>query len=198
MTIATILLVAQSLLGETGQSPYDPPKRPAYKKHDHLQILVYEKTRALSQAELRTDRRSEMELDLDKWFRFDGGGKGLPDLKGAGLEGNPGIDLDARFRRENRGRTTREFDLTFAISAEVVDVRPNGVLVVQAIKRRKVNDDEELIRLTGEVSPDAIVANGVKSDKVVNFSVTYEGSGAASDLTKPGVVGWLLGKLWPF
>jgi flagellar L-ring protein precursor FlgH len=192
------LLLVQSLLGETGQSPYDPPKRPAYKKHDHLQILVYEKTRALSQAELRTDRWSRMDLDLDKWIRFDGSGKGLPKLAGAELENDPGIDLDARFRRDNQGRTTRQFDLTFAISAEVVDVRPNGVLVIQAIKRRKVNDDEELIRLTGEVAPDAIVANCVKSDKVVNFSVTYEGSGAASDVSSPGVVGWILDKLWPF
>lgn len=197
MTFAALLLL-QSLLGETGQSPNDPPKRPALKKRDHLQILVCEKTRALSQAELRTERRSEMELDLDKWFRFDGGGKGLPDLKGAKLEGNPGIDLDARFRRDNRGRTSRDFDLTFLISAEVVDVRPNGVLVVQAIKRRKVNDDDELIRLTGEVSPDAVVENRVSSDKLVNLSVTYEGQGAASDQTSPGALGWLLDKLWPF
>ena len=197
MTIAALLLV-QSLLGETGQSPNDPPKRPAFKKHDHLQILVCEKTRALSAAELKTDRRSRMELDLDQWIKFDGKGKGLPSLKGAELEGDPGIDLDARFRRDNQGRTSRQFDLTFAISAEVVDVRPNGVLVVQAIKRRKVNDDDELIRLTGEIAPDAIVANRVTSDKVVNFSVTYEGSGAASDVSKPGVVGWLLDKLWPF
>lgn len=193
-----LLLLAQSLLGETGQSPSDPPKRPAYKKHDHLQILVYEKTRALSQAELRTDRRSRMELDIDQWLRFDTKGKGLPSMKGSPLEGDPGIDVDARFRRDNSGRTSRDFDLTFAISAEVVDVRPNGVLVVQAIKRRKVNDDEELIRLTGEIAQDAIVGNKVTSDKVVNFTVTYEGSGAASDVTQPGVVGWLLGKLWPF
>ena len=179
------------------RSPNDPPKRPAYKKLDHLQILVCEKTRALSAAELRTDRRSRMELDLDQWVKFDGTSKGHK-LAGAELAGDPGIDLDARFRRDNQGRTTRQFDLTFAISAEVVDVRPNGVLVVQALKRRKVNDDEELIRLTGEISPDAIVANCVKSDKVVNFSVTYEGSGAASDVSKPGVLGWLLGKLWPF
>lgn len=197
MTLVAALLL-QSLLGETGQSPNDPPKRPALKKRDHVQILVCEKTRALSRAELRTERRSEMELDLDKWLQFDGSGKGLPDLKGAKLEGNPGIDLDARFRRDNRGRTSRDFDLTFAITAEVVDVRPNGVLVVQAIKRRKVNDDDELIRLSGEISPDTIVENRVSSDKLVNLSVTYEGRGAASDQTSPGLVGWILDKLWPF
>jgi flagellar L-ring protein FlgH len=205
--LGTVLLVlaaasaapAQSLLGETGASPYDPPKRLPFRKHDHLQIVVQEKTRALSSAELRTDRRSRWEVDLDQWVRFEGKkGGSAPKLVAADLAGDPGVDLDARFRHDNLGRTTRQFDLTFTISAEVLDIRPNGVLVVQAIKRRKINDDEELIRLTGEVAPEAVVLNTVRSDKVVNLSVTYEGSGAVSDTAKPGVVGWILGKLWPF
>lgn len=201
-TLALVLALAsaaeaQSLLGESNASPYDPPKRLPFKKHDHLQILVQERTRALSTAELRTDRRSRFEVDLDKWIRFDRSGGGTK-LEPAALAGDPGIDVDSRYRNDNSGRTARQFDLVFAIAAEVVDIRPNGVLVVQAIKRRKVNDDEELIRLTGEISPEAVVANAVASERVVNLNVTYEGSGAVSDTSKPGVVGWVLGKLWPF
>ena len=189
---------AQSLLGDGAASPYDPPKRLPFKKHDHLQILVQEKSRALSSAELKTDRRSRWEVGLQDWIRLDAKGRTIPSLAPAGLEGDPGIDLDARFRHDNQGRTTRQFDLTFAITAEVLDIRPNGVLVVQAIKRRKVNDDEELIRLTGEVAPEAVRGNTVKSDMVVNLSVTYEGSGAAADTAKPGFLGAILSKLWPF
>ncbi len=195
---------AQSLLaGEgtgtvSGGSPYDPPKRLPFKKHDHVQILVQERTRALSSAELKTDRRSRWEASLSDWIKFDSDGTGLPTLGAAANPVDPKIGLDARFRHDNQGRTSRQFDLTFAITAEVVDIRPNGVLMIQATKRRKINDDDELIRLTGEVNPETVAAGRVRSESLVNLNITYEGSGAVSDVSKPGILGWLLGKLWPF
>ena len=196
---------AQSLLEQTsqganpGSGPYDAPKRLPFKKHDHLQILVQEKSRALSTTELRSDRRSRWETDLKDFVRFSKTEQGtLPRLQPAALTGQPSIDLDARFREDNQARTGRQFDLTFAIAAEVVDVRPNGTLVIQAIKRRKVNADEEVIKLTGEVAPQSIVGDKVRSDSIVNLNIVYEGDGSVSDSAKPGVLGWLLGKLWPF
>lgn len=195
----------QSLLEQASQGPnagagpYDAPKRLPFKKHDHLQILVQERSRALSTTELRTDRRSRWETELEQWARFTKTDQGaLPRLQPAALTGQPGIDLDARFRQDNQGRTGRQFDLTFTIAAEVIDVRPNGTLVIQAIKRRKVNADEEVIKLTGEVAPQSVVGDKVRSDSVVNLNIVYEGSGSVSDPASPGILGWLLGKLWPF
>ena len=213
MRAATILLAllgaagaagAQSLLEQTtpvsapGAGPYDAAKRLPFKKHDHLQIVVSERSHALSTTELQTDRRSRWETDLNNWIKFDGKGKGLPTLDAAGLTNNPGIDLDARFRHDNKGRTGREFDLTFTIMSEVIDIRPNGTLVVQAIKRRKVNADSEVIRLTGEVAPQSVAGDKVRSDMLVNLSITYEGEGSVSDPATPGILGTILGKLWPF
>jgi flagellar L-ring protein precursor FlgH len=194
----------QSLLEQggsqaAGASPYDPPRRLPFKKHDHVQIVVQERSRALSSAELRTDRRSRWEVELEDFIRFHKTDRGAtPRLRPAELAGDPGIDLDARFRQDNSGRTTRQFDLTFTIMAEVIDVRPNGTLVVQAIKRRKVNADEETIKLTGEVAPTSVVGDKVPSDRVVNLAISYEGSGSVSDNANPGILGWVLGKLWPF
>lgn len=193
------LLEQSSQGGNVGAGPYDAPKRLPFKKHDHLQILVQERSRALSTTELRTDRRSRWETELEDFVRFSKTDKGtLPRLQSAALTGDPSIDLDARFRMDNQGRTGRQFDLTFTIAAEVVDVRPNGTLVIQAIKRRKVNADEEVIKLTGEVAPQSIVGDKVRSDSLVNLNIVYEGSGSVSDQANPGVLGWLLGKLWPF
>ncbi len=193
----------QSLLeaagAQPGASPNDPTRRIPYKRHDHIQILVQERTRALAAAELRTDRRSRWEVELDDFVRFDRTDRGrTPRLRAAELGGDPGIDLDARFRQDNMGRTTRQFDLAFTITAEVIDIRPNGILVVQATKRRKVNADDETIKLTGEVSPEVVVQGRVKSDNLVNLAISYEGTGAVSDNASPGILGWLLGKLWPF
>ena len=190
---------AQSLLKRGKASPYDAVQAVPFRKHDHIRIQVIERTRASATAELRTDRRSRWEVDLAQWIKFDSkNNKGLPDLKSSPLAGNPGIDLEGRFRHDNLGRTTRNSDLIFMITAEVIDIRPNGNLVLQARKRRKINDDVETMTLTGEVSPKVVVNGMVKSDVIANLDVTYGGTGAVGDVTKPGFLGWLLNKLWPF
>jgi flagellar L-ring protein precursor FlgH len=212
MRLATMLLAflaaagtgwAQSLLEQTSRGaeaplgPYDSPKRLPYKKHDHIQVLVGEKTHGAESTQLQTDRRSRFETDINKWIKFNGG-KGLPSLGAAQLTGDPGINLEGRFRNDNLGINSKDFDLTFTIMAEVVDIRPNGTLVIQATKRRKLNADEEVIRLTGEVAPQSILGDKVRSDSVVNLCISYDGDGPADDVTKPGALQWVLSKLWPF
>ena len=197
---------AQSLLEQTsrggpgaalGAGPYDAPKRLPFKKHDHIQIVVDEKSHALSTTQLQTDRRTRWDTELTNWIKFKGGGKGLPTIGPAALE-KPAINLDARLREDNNGTTGRDLNLTFTIMSEVIDVRPNGTLVVQAIKRRKINADTEVIKLTGEIATQSIVGDRVSSDFLVNLSIVYEGDGSVSDVAKPGVLGWILGKFWPF
>jgi hypothetical protein len=83
-----------------------------------------------------------------------------------------------------------------AVTAEVVDIRPNGALVLQAMKRRAVNRDEEVVRLTCEVAAEHVAQNRTTSDHLLNLTMTYDGAGV--DGAKPGLLGWLFGKIWPF
>lgn len=193
----TILLCMQSLL-DGGTSPYDTPKKKPFKKHDHIQIIVKEKTKGVSKANLITDKRSRWETDFNDFIRFDKSAKGNRRLRSADLADSPQIDLDARFREDNVGGTTREFELTFTVTAVVVDVKPNGNLVVEAKRKRKVNNEVETIKLTGEVAPDSVNSNVVTSDKIAKLDITYDGSGSVGDVQKPGALGWLLRQLWPF
>lgn len=81
-----------------------------------------------------------------------------------------------------------------AVPVEVADVRPNGVLVVQAIRRRRVNGLEETLRVTGEVTPRDVTGGEVEFDRVANLSVAYEGGATR-------LPGWLLGlfgRIGPF
>ncbi len=190
---------AAQLIGEGGTgSVYDPPKKPPFKKRDHIRILVIEKSKANATADLVKDRRSRTEMEFDKFINFEQRGTALPRIFASNLEDDPGVKLDARYRLDNTGRTGRNLDLTFVITAEVVDIRPNGNLVLQAKKRRRINSDVEEIRLTGEVSPQFIVNHTVKSEDLVNQEISLRGEGPMSDVSKPGFLGWLLDKLWPF
>jgi flagellar L-ring protein precursor FlgH len=192
-------LVAIVSAQEDVADPYDPEPRPPFRLHDHISIIVSERAKALSSTDLATDRRGRLEVDLDDWIHFESAPGALPRMNAATFVQNPGIDLDGRYRQDNTGRTSRQFDLTFNIMAEVVDIRPNGVLVVEARKRRKVNGETETIRLSGEVHPDNVtVDRTAKSSSIVNLDIEYDGAGTVGDQAKPGFLGWLINKLWPF
>jgi hypothetical protein len=149
---------AQSLLKDDA-SPYDPPKKPALKKHDHVQIQFQDRVKGAAEP----DRKTRWDKELKEWVRFD-------------AKEAPASAL--------------------TVTAEVVDIRPNGTLVLQAIKRRMINKDEETLRLTGEIAPGSVTMNKASSESLANLAITYEGPGA--DAAKPGLLGWIFGKLWPF
>lgn len=174
-----------------------PPARP-FKKHDLIQVIVVERSRGTSRAELRTDKRTRWEAEFNDFVRFDTSAKGNRRLRAAELADDPRIDIDARFRQDDLGRTTREFELQFTVQAEVVDVRPNGNLVIQAQRRRTVNEETEVIKLTGEVAPKDVTPLGVRSDKIANLDIQYEGDGSVSAATKRGLLARILDFLWPF
>jgi hypothetical protein len=141
---------AQSLIQDDA-SPYDPPKKPALKKHDHVRIEFTDRAKAPAPAE----SKPRWDKELRQWIRFDA--KEAPAA-------------------------------AVAVTAEVIDIRPNGTLVLQAIKRRTVNNVEETMRLTGEVAPANVTANRVSAESVLNLSVTFEGpvSGDSSRSWKTG------------
>jgi hypothetical protein len=136
MIAIAMLLALQSLLQDDG-SPYDPPKRPALKKHDHVQIQFPEPAKAPG----AKDARPRWDRELRQWIRFEG----------------------------------KDTLAAVTVTAEVVDVRPNGTLVLQAVKRRTVNGVEELLRLTGEVSAANVTMNRTSAESLLNLSVVYDG-----------------------
>jgi hypothetical protein len=132
MTIVLLLALTQSLLQDDA-SPYDPPKKPALKKHDHVTIEFAAPGKGAADAKPRWDR------ELRQWIRSD----------------------------------AKEMPAT-AVTAEVVDVRPNGTMVLLAVKRRTVNGVQEALRLTGEVAPANVTAGKVSADHVLNLSVAID------------------------
>jgi hypothetical protein len=147
MIAIAMVLALQSLIQDDA-SPYDPPKKPALKKHDHVQIQFPERAKAPAAPEAKP--RWDKELRL--WVRFDGSEAATPGL---------------------------------SVAAEVIDVRPNGTLVLQAIRRRTRNGAEESLRLTGEVAAANVTLQKTSSENIVNLSVIQEGSAGEEAAEEP-------------
>ena len=85
------------------------------------------------------------------------------------------------------------------ITVVVEDVHPNGNLVVIGTRSREVNEDKQIIRVSGIVRPrDITFGNIIRSEQVANFQLVAISEGVSKDYNNPGWLGKLLDAVWPF
>ncbi len=98
-----------------------------------------------------------------------------------------------------KGSTSRQAKLIATITARVVKVYPNGDLYVVGRKVIKINDDYQVLKISGIVRPSDIAPdNSVPSSKVADMYVEYNGKGYFNQASRPGWLARLLEKIWPF
>lgn len=85
------------------------------------------------------------------------------------------------------------------MAVTVVDMMPNGNLVIEGYRSRVVQGEERVLRVTGIVrQADIGVGNVIASGSVANFRISYLGRGPTTRTTKQGYLGRLGNLLRPF
>jgi flagellar L-ring protein precursor FlgH len=111
------------------------------------------------------------------------------------------LEYQGTSQRQFNGKADYKSDRTFTdrMSVAVVDVLPNGVLVIEGIRKRVVATETKVLRVTGLVRPqDVGPDNIVQSQFIANFQVSYLGRGTDTDYTRHGWLGRIVNKIWPF
>lgn len=100
---------------------------------------------------------------------------------------------------EGRGSTERRSDLRARIVARVVEVLPNGDLVITAQKLVRINKEDERLALYGIVRQrDVSSENAIPTTAVGSLHVELNGKGVASADNAPGWLYRLFEKITPF
>ena len=85
------------------------------------------------------------------------------------------------------------------ISATVIDVQPNGNLVIEGKRIIRLSDDTRTIRVTGLIRPfDLRGDNTVLSESIANAEISYESNGPMKQGQERGWFTKVLDFLWPF
>jgi flagellar L-ring protein FlgH len=106
-----------------------------------------------------------------------------------------GLGYDSKFT--GAGATTRESELTAVLTARVVEVLPNGDLVLEGARELDVNGDRQIVVLTGVVrQADILPNNVVPSTMIGQLSIRYFGNGLIKDSLKPGILVRMLNKIF--
>jgi len=171
----------------------EPPK--IFKVHDLITVIVREQTKY--EADAQTDNKKDASFDalLDAWFRIHNDKWQQQAFAG----GKPQIKAKFGGQLKGDGKSEREDKLITRITAEVVDVKPNGNLVLEANATIKNDEEEQIVTLSGtcrsiDVTPDNTILSTQLADK--RFSAKH--TGAVRDATRRGWIPKALDFLRPF
>ncbi|NLW83483.1 MAG: flagellar basal body L-ring protein FlgH [Phycisphaerae bacterium] len=113
----------------------------------------------------------------------------------------PEVNIDLKSGKSLQGKSDYkdERSIEDSITVVVVDIHPNGNLVVIGTRSRDINADIQTIQVSGIVRPsDIAFGNIVHSERVANFQLVTLSEGVTDDFNKPGWLGRVLDKIWPF
>ncbi len=163
--------------------------------HDLLTVIVREQKDYRADSRLETDRDWEVNTQIDEFLRFINGHLGAASF----TDGVPNIDFSAETKLDNEGDVERSDSLTFRIQAEVIDIQPNGRLVLQARKQITIDEDVQILTVTGIVrSQDIGADNTVLSSQVYDQRIVVNHRGPLRDAARRGWLVKLVDKFTPF
>lgn len=161
----------------------EPPK--VLKLNDLITVVVDEKQQVTSLANVERRKQAQLNAQLKDWVNFDGLDL-VPDKQSQGDQTVNGT-LQGQFRAQ-ANLDTRD-SLKLRIAARIVDIRPNGHLVIEAHKKIRNNDEQWDASLSGIVRPEDILPNNtVLSEDVAELIIDKREQGHVRDGYRRG---WL-------
>lgn len=115
----------------------------------------------------------------------------------------PNVSVTKEQTANGESKQNSGSDVRASIAVIVVDVQPNGNLVVAGQRIVTVNDEQKALRISGIVrAVDVTQANTVPSSLVADARISISGEGASTRQVTKGPVGQLFDTLiwaaWPF
>ena len=145
---------------------------------DTLVILINEKTAASKKSDSSAERSQTSSFSVPALM-------GLP---GKSFLGST-LEADSSSKFDGKGAATNNNDFTGTITVTVIEVLPNGNLVVSGEKQIGINQGSEFIRFSGVVNPSNISnGNAVSSVQVADARIEYRANGY---IDSAQVMGWL-------
>ncbi|GIK86627.1 MAG: flagellar basal body L-ring protein FlgH [Burkholderiales bacterium] len=144
---------------------------------DTLTVQINEKLNAQKSAQSAADRKGGMSFVV-------------PEIQ-LGTRSYPGgkIQADSKNAFEGSGDSAANNLFTGTIAVTVIDVLPNGNLLVAGEKQIGINQGSEFVRLSGVVNPRFILAgNIVSSTTIADARLEYRGTGYIDEAQ---TMGWL-------
>ncbi|MDD4889828.1 MAG: flagellar basal body L-ring protein FlgH [Phycisphaerae bacterium] len=179
-----------------------PPEPRTYVVHDLVTIIVREETSFSTDGKTELDKKADLDAKLDSWMKFQWKNPPLKSIATTGSNGasaTPELKTEAERKFTGDAKVNRKDTFIGRLTAEVLDVKPNGTLVLAAKKYIQTDEEKQYFELSGTCRlTDVGADNTVLSTQLADLTVTKTHTGAARDTTKRGILPWLTDKIGPW
>jgi len=174
-----------------------PPPPKTYQKHDLIEIIINESSLQKHEQSLDTKKDYNTKAELSKF-------PSLHDLLELQLR-NPenqskaNLEVSSNNKFKGTGQYERKDNFTARITATVLEVKPNGTLVLEARKSFTSNKEETALVMSGVCRAEDVTAqNTVQSSQLANLSLTVKNEGDVKDASKKGIIPQVLDTIFNF
>jgi flagellar L-ring protein precursor FlgH len=157
---------------------------------DSLTIEIVEDSKVDNKGKRDLTKQTSRSSDFDGELNID---HILPDI--------PGFSMSAESANELKSKADFKDERSFKdqVSVVVIDILPNGNLVVAGTRDRQIAGEVQTIEVSGIVRPsDIAFDNTVRSEQVANFRILTRNGGISAPYTRPGWMGRIFDILWPW
>lgn len=145
---------------------------------DTITINITENTNASTNQATKSSRDSSIKTAVPL----------IAGLPGKGLQGM-GLDASSNSSMDGKGQSNNTNVFTGAITATVIEVLPNGNLLVSGEKQVAIGSQQEFVRLSGVINPLFIgTNNAIPSSQVADARIEYKSTGSIGESQ---VMGWM-------
>lgn len=146
----------------------------AFRVHDPIAIVVSESLAASTDGTVKNSRASNASSQISALFGKLAAGNALNNL----------VNQSSSSGLNAQGESVTNSSLSTTFGGEVVDILPNGMMVIQAVRQVSFNQQTQLIRLRGLIRPDDINSqNQVLSTTITDLELEVVGKGIINDYT---------------
>ncbi len=167
----------------------------AWQPMDLLTIIVTERSIGIHDADTETRSESQVLAAIENFFGLEAQTKewdNPPNLSSI-------VNATTTNEYRGEGNTRREAQLTARISAVVVEVLPSGLLRVEGEKILAVNNEEQVMVISGLARPRDINSNNeIDSSRVAQMRIDYYGKGMVGEAQYGGWLARVMRYIWPF
>jgi flagellar L-ring protein FlgH len=141
---------------------------------DVVTVIVAESASAVTTGGTQTARKSSVNSGIT----------GLPGIKG--VAATTALSSLAKMSGDTElngtGSTTRSTSLNTNLTARVINVLPNGFLVIEGSKNVQINSEWQIVTVRGVIRPADLTAdNTVPSQRIAQLEVKLDGKGVIND-----------------
>jgi flagellar L-ring protein precursor FlgH len=157
----------------------------AHNVNDIISIVVVENSTASNSANTSTQKKGDVTV-------------ATPGFLGIKTPSNP-LGISSALDFAGQGSTTRTGQLNASLSARVVQVLPNGDMVIEGTKQVTINKEHQHLTVRGTIRQyDISPGNVILSTAIANMEVDFDGKGIISDANKPALLSKIFKYILPF